>query len=113
MVKRIRLVRNDERPEIDLTLTDKVTKLPFNLSAATTFVYVHFRPFGSTAAPTIITCVKIDAANGIVRFDFTGGVLTGLTAGAYEGEVKIDFDGIQHTVYDLIKFQVRDDFDNA
>ncbi len=44
-----------------------------------------------------------------MQFDFSGGVLN-VNPGMYEGEVNIDFNGAIQTVYDLMKFRVRDSF---
>lgn len=110
MVDTIRLVQGDSKPEITLTLTDESTGIPLDLSAATTIVRIRFRAAGSTTLLSTIVCTKTNAANGIVSFDFSGGALTTATAGIYEGEIEIDYNGLTHTVYDLLKFRVRDDF---
>jgi hypothetical protein len=110
MVDTIRLVQGDSKPDITLTLTNETTGLALDLSAVTTTVSVKFRQAGSTTLLSTISCAKTDAVNGIVSFDFSGGVLTDLTAGMYEGEIIIDYDGATHTVYDVLKFRVRDDF---
>lgn len=110
MVDTIRLVSGDSKPDITLVLTDQSTNLALDLAAATTTVNIKFRQAGSTTLISTISCIKTDAANGIVSFDFSGGALTDLTAGMYEGEIEIDYDGATHTVYDVLKFRVRDDF---
>lgn len=110
MADTIRLVSGDSRPTITLTLSDDVSGDAFDLSAGTTVVRVYFRAAGSTTVLSTITCTKTDAANGVVTFDFSGGVLTDLAAGLYEGEIEVDFDGDTHTVYDPLKFRVRAEF---
>lgn len=110
MVDTIRLVSGDSKPDITLTLTDESTGLALDLTASTTTVNIKFRLAGSTTLLSTIACTKTDAANGIVSFNFSGGALAGLAAGMYEGEIEIDYDGSTHTVYDLLKFRVRDDF---
>jgi hypothetical protein len=46
---------------------------------------------------------------GQVQFDFLGGVLD-VEPGMYEGEVVIDFAGQVQTVYDTLRFTVRENF---
>lgn len=105
----IKVVKGDTKPLITLTLTDEETGDPFDLSNETTTVYVNFRASGSTAEPQVIDCVKTDAANGVVQFDFSGGILD-VDPGMYEGEIKVSLGGALHTVYDVLKFRVRSDF---
>lgn len=105
----IRLVQNDSRPEINLTLTDENTNLPIDLSAGTTTVVVKFRAAGSTTLLSTINCNKTDAVNGKVSFNFAGGVLN-VDPGQYEGEIEISFAGQTHTVFDLLRFRVRGEF---
>lgn len=104
----IKLVANDTKPTINVTLTDAVTGSPIDVSAVTTLVKVYFRAAGTTTLLSTITCTKTDGVNGKVAFDFSGGVLTDLTAGAYEGEIEVDFNGAKHTIFDKLKFRVRD-----
>lgn len=105
----IKVVQGDTKPLITLTLTDEATGNPFDLSAGTTTVSVKFRPANSVVAPQIISCVKTDAVNGEVQFDFSGGILN-VDPGMYEGEIEVSLDGATHTVYDVLKFRVRADF---
>jgi hypothetical protein len=109
MVDTIRLVQGDTKPDIALTLTDEATGNAIDLSAATTTVYVKFRAAGTTTLLNTITCTKTDALAGKVQFNFSGGVLD-VSAGLYEGEIEIDYNGDTHTVYDTLRFRVRDDF---
>lgn len=109
MAEVIKVVQGDTKPNITLTLTDESTNTAFNLSDPTTTVRVKFRAAGSTTLLSTITCTKTDAANGKVQFDFSGGVLN-VDPGRYEGEIEIDLDGETHTVYELLKFRVREDF---
>jgi len=105
----IRLVQNDSKPEINLTLTDENTNLPIDLSAGTTTVVVKFRAAGSTTLLSTITCTKTDAVNGKVSFNFSGGILD-VAPGQYEGEIEISYSGAKHTVFDLLRFRVRGEF---
>jgi hypothetical protein len=109
MASIIRIVQGDTKPDITLTLTDQITGDPLDLSAATTIVDVKFRPTGSEDVPSIIHCTKVDAPNGVVRFDFSGGVLD-IEPGTYEAEIEVSFNGATHTVYDVLKFRVRAEF---
>lgn len=106
----VRLVSGDGKPSITVTITDEVTGDPIDVSAVTTTVYLKFRQSGTTDLLDTITCTVLDGVNGVVSFDFSTGTLTGLDAGLYEGELEIDFNGVTQTLYDLIKFRVRDEF---
>lgn len=105
----IKLVQGDSKPTVQLTLTDEITGTAYDLSDANTSVRVYFRKKGTTTLLSTIACTKTDAVNGIVTFDFSGGVLN-VDAGLYEGEIEVDLDGEKHTVYDVLKFRVREDF---
>ena len=109
MAEVIKVVQGDTKPIITLTLTDEATGDPFDLSAVTTSVFVNFRAAGSTDVPQVISCVKTDAVNGKVQFDFSGGILN-VDPGMYEGEIVVSIGGATHTVYDVLKFRVRADF---
>lgn len=106
----IKLVKGDAYPTITLTLTDEDSGDPIDVSALTTTVYLKFRAAGSTTLIDTITCAIVDGANGIVSFDFVGGALADVDAGLYEGEIEIDFSGSTHTIWDVLKFRVRDEF---
>lgn len=106
----IRLVRGDSKPFIILTLTDDITGSPINLSSPSTSVVVKFRQAGTTDVLATISTTKIsNGTTGQVQFDFSGGVLN-VEPGAYEGEVQINFGGNLQTVYDVIRFRVRENF---
>jgi hypothetical protein len=109
MSSTIKIVQNDNLPEVTLTLTDRQTGNPIDLSAPTTTVVVKFRAFGSTATPTVLQCSKVDAVNGVVRFGFPGLTLD-VPAGQYQGEIEISFNGQILTVFDLLQFVLRADF---
>jgi hypothetical protein len=54
--------------------------------------------------------VAIDLQNGQALFQFSGANLD-LAAGLYEGEVEVTFANSNiETIYEIIDFQVRDDF---
>lgn len=106
----IRLVRGDTKPFIILTLTDDITRGPIDLSASSTTVVVKFRQAGTSQVLSTISTTKLSGGTtGQVQFDFSGGVLN-VDPGAYEGEVQINFGGDLQTVYDVIRFRVRENF---
>ena len=105
----IRLVRNDNRPNITLTLKDENTEQAIDLSAGTTTIVVYFRASGTTTILSTLTCTKPNGgADGIIQFNFPGNALD-VAEGAYEGEIEIDFNGEKQTIYDLLKFRVREE----
>ena len=106
----IRLVAGDERPVIVLTLTDDITGSPIDLSLGTTTISVKFRKAGTTTLLSTITCSKVgNGTDGRVQFGFSGGVLD-VDPGMYEGEVNINFNGESQTVFETLRFTVRDNF---
>ena len=106
----IRLVEGDERPVIVLTLTDDNTGSPIDLSLSTTVVTIKFREAGTTTLLSTISTSKLSGGTtGQVQFDFTGGVLN-VDPGMYEGEIIINFNGQVQTVYDTLRFTVRENF---
>jgi hypothetical protein len=106
----IRLVEGDERPVIVLTLTDDNTGSPIDLSLSTTVVTIKFREAGTTTLLSTISTSKLSGGTtGQVQFDFTGGVLN-VNPGMYEGEIVINFNGQVQTVYDTLRFTVRENF---
>ena len=110
MADTIKLVSGDNYPLIRLTLTDDVTGLPVDLSAGTTAVTVKFRATGTTTVLSTLTCTKPGGgADGVVTFYFPTTELD-VAAGLYEGEICIDFNGLLQTVYDKLRFKVREDF---
>ena len=106
----IRLVKGNSKPDIIVTLTDDNTGSAIDLSAGTTTVTIKFRKQNTTTVLSTISTSKVGGGTtGQVQFDFSGGILN-VDAGMYEGEVNIDFNGSIQTVYDLVKFRVRDNF---
>lgn len=124
-MEKIRLVRNDTRPQLVISLTDNATSLPIDLSDAGTVVRLKFKPSGSETVRETITAIKlpgkviedgtVDYTNmtlgkgGRCYIQWTQTALSG-DAGDYQGEIEITFpDGVQ-TVYDILKFKLRADF---
>lgn len=113
MTDRIKLVRGDTRPQIRLALTDQVSNQPINLTGAT--VTLHFR--ASETTETLFSRQAMInpqyATGGVCYVDWEEGDLD-QPAGNYEAEVEVVFPtGARETIYDLVKFKLRDDFADA
>lgn len=125
-MEKIKLVRHDTRPQLILSLTDDTTGGAIDISTATTVM--KFRAVGSS---TVLATLSATPIAGFVQADGTvitdapynvagkgGRCVIGWTpealsnpSGDYEGEIQITFsDGSIQTVYDLLKFKVREDF---
>ena len=118
----IKLVTGDTEPMLTITLRDANTAAPgqtldendsntwapIDLTGAT--VRLRMRAIGSTTVKSVLTMAISNALNGVVTTNFPTGTLD--TSGTFEGEVEITYPtgGIQ-TLQDLLKFQIRKDFD--
>lgn len=129
MAGKIRLVRNDTRPQLVFSLTNEqsLTNDPIDLSDPAITMLFKFRKAGDTAYKNAMPVYPLP---GIVlddgSVDFTppydtlglGGRCymnwdaTALDeAGDYEGELEITFgDGSIQTAFEILKFTVREDF---
>jgi hypothetical protein len=108
MAEKIKLVQGDTRPQVQVTLTEETTGAIINLTGAT--VVMKFRLTGSTTVLDTLTGVITNAAGGQVVFAWNPGTLN-VDPGDYEGEIQITFSsGEIQTVYDLVKFKLRQDF---
>jgi hypothetical protein len=107
--EKIKLVQGDTRPAIVCTLTDEITGLALGITGAT--VRLKFREAGAATVKNTITGSVTDGANGICAF-FPASDPTMLAgAGDFEGEIEVTFaDGQIQTIYDLLKFRVRQEF---
>lgn len=126
MAEKIKLVQGDTKPALVVSLTDENSGGAIGLNGST--VRLYFRAVGST---TILATLVGTLLAGIVLEDGTinsnspyntpgvGGRVQFLwgtndltqPAGDYEGEIEITFsDGSKQTVYDLLKFKLREDF---
>lgn len=106
----IKLVQGDTRPALNVTITDENTGEPVTLTGAT--VRLKFRKQGSTTLQSTLTGTITDGLNGQVSFYWASDP-TSLSGdpGNYEGEIEITFsDGQIQTVYDTLKFRLREDF---
>lgn len=110
MAEKIRMVQGDTRPAIVCTITDDTTGLPINITDAQ--VRLKFRAAGATAlTATVLGSVVDGLAGKCVFFPSTAPEMLQGEPGDYEAEIEITFaDGQIQTVYDLIKFKVREDF---
>ena len=118
----IKLVTGDTKPTLTIQIrdaataatgatldeNDETTWAPVNLTGAT--VKLRIRELGETTVKSTLTCSVTDGSNGKVATDWPTGTLD--TAGTFEGEIEVtDSGGGIQTVYDLVKLQVRSDFD--
>lgn len=129
MADRIKLVRNDTRPPIVVQLSDSVTDDPIDLTTATA-VRLKFRAQGAddltaTLVGTILpgrvdedgvidntSPYDVAGVGGRVVFNWIGTPLAlAGDPGNYEGEIEITYtDTTVQTVYETLKFKLRDDF---
>lgn len=110
MAEKIRLVQGDTAPALTVTLTDTTTNTAINVTGAT--VRLKFRAVGAETLRGTLTGSVTNGAAGIVVFFWSDDptILDG-DAGDYEGEIEITFaDNTIQTVYDLLKFKLRQDF---
>lgn len=119
----IYLVQGDTLPEVRITLRDsanaaegavldeddQATWAPINLTGAS--VVVKIRELGAEVLSSTIVCtVDTPADEGRIFFQFANGELN-VDAGVYEGEIEITYQsGAIQTVYDKLKFSVREQF---
>ena len=110
MADKIKLVQGDSgRPQIQATITDENTGNIVDITGAT--VVLKFRMVGAATLQDTIAGVVTDGVNGVVVFAMTEAAMSG-DAGDYEGEIQVTFasgGGVQ-TVYDILKFKMREDF---
>jgi hypothetical protein len=118
----IKLVTGDNLPQLTFTLKDSNTAAagqtldpndsdtwaPINLTGSA--VKVRIRQIGATDLLATLTATITGAATGVCTVIFPNGTLS--TAGMFEGEIEITNSSSQVlTVYDLVKFNIRSDFD--
>ena len=109
MAEKIKLVQGDTRPQIQVTLTDEGTGAAIDITGATCLL--RLRAIGSTALVDTLTGIVTNGASGVVVFVWNQNTLN-VDAGDYEGEIEVNFASGQgkQTVYELLKFKVREDF---
>jgi len=126
MTERIKLVQGDSRPQLVLSLNDDQSGASINVSQAT--VRLRFRQSDSTEILATLVASKIPGKlldDGTI--DFAGAYATPGAGGRcvinwtpealiqepgnYEGEIEITFeDNTVQTVYDVVKFKLREQF---
>lgn len=106
----IYLVQGDSgRPQVQATITDENTDVAVNITGAT--VVMKFRMVGATTLQDTISGTVTNGAAGVVVFPMSLTAMSG-DPGNYEGEIQVTFpsgQGIQ-TVYETLKFRMREDF---
>jgi len=110
MAEKIKLVQGDTKPALVCSITDETTGNAIDVTGAT--VRLKFRAVGASELTATVTGAITDGPAGQVAFypASAPGMLAG-AAGDYEGEIEITFsDSTVQTVYDLLKFKVREDF---
>ena len=92
------LFDGDDRPSIWFQILNDDGVV--DLSAATTSVTWKFRQEGASTNQPTGTCTKVkgDGVTGWVQLDWGATDLDSLTAGNYEIELTVSFDGSLHTV---------------
>lgn len=110
MAEKIKLVQGDTKPAIVCRLTDDTTGNPLGITGAT--VRLKFRAAGATTLTATVTGTVTDGPNGeVVFYPASAPAMLQGEPGDYEGEIEITFaDTTVQTVYDLLKFKVREDF---
>ncbi|WP_225784663.1 phage baseplate upper protein [Xenophilus sp. Marseille-Q4582] len=112
MADKIKLVQRDTRPQLRATLTyegDADPAVPVDITGGTPRLY--FRRAGETALLDTLVGTVLNGPAGIVVFDWGPSTLD-VAPGAYEGQIEVTFaDGGRQTVYDILKFAVRGEFD--
>lgn len=109
MAEKIKLVQGDTRPQIQVTITDEITGSAVDISGATCLL--KFRAVGASTLVDTLTGTVTGGPAGQVVFQWNTSSLD-VEAGDYEGEIEVTFPAGQgkQTVYDVLKFKVREDF---
>lgn len=110
MAQTFRYVQGDTGPQIKLTLTEEDTGDPVDLTNGT--VTLHFRAAGEDnvlfSRQFFINEETATLGEAILQWEV--GDLN-VEAGAYEGEVEVvRAGGLRETLYDRLKFRIREDF---
>ncbi len=119
----IPLVAGDDLPELNFTLRDSNTAAPGErldpddptswapIDLTGQIVRVYFRPLGGGAEPHMMICtLHAPYSEGRCSMQWNATTLD-VPAGSYEAEIEIeDVVGRKQTIFDRLKFKVRDDF---
>ena len=113
----------DDKPEINFTIRDSNTPVvgmtldpedsstwePIDLSGVT--VTVYFRKLGNPALLDSLVCTNVAPYIDGNCYMTWGLTTLDVAAGTYEGEIELTYaTGRKMTVFDKLKFKVRDDF---
>jgi hypothetical protein len=109
MAQLFKYVQGDTGPQIRVTLTNEDDDAPLNLTDAT--VTLHFRPAG---ADTVLFSRDFwinpeEALTGVAVLQWLEGDLD-VEAGTYEGEIEVVRGSLRETLYEKLKFKIREDF---
>jgi hypothetical protein len=106
----LKLVSGDNLPNVQVTMTDKATGVPVDISDPATLITVKMRALGSTAIlATLPGTLVTNGLDGMFTFAFPGNALN-VPAGQYEFEINLNFGGNVQRVYDVIRAQIRSGF---
>ena len=118
----INLVAGDSKPEINFTLKDSNTAaagLTLDPDDSDTWsaidisdpaVTVKFRALGASTVLDTMTCIKTVPIDGKCYIPWGADTLA-VSAGTYEGEISLTYtSGGILTLFDRLKFKIRDDF---
>jgi hypothetical protein len=110
MTEKIKLVRNDTRPALVCTISDQTTGQPINLTGCV--VRLRFREAGASEVKAIVVGLISNSQGGqVIFYPASAPEMLADSSGDYEGEIEITFsDNTVQTVFDLLKFRVREDF---
>lgn len=110
MATTFKYVQGDTGPQIKVALTEEDSGDPVDLTGGT--ATLHFRAAGE---PTVLFSRELfinpqTATNGEAVLQWEVGDLD-REEGAYEGEIEvIKANGLRETLYDKLKFKIREDF---
>ena len=110
MAQVFKYVQGDTGPQIRVTLTNEDDSSPVDLTSAT--VTLHFREAGAeTVLFSRLFFINPDTAtNGVAVLQWAVDDLE-VAAGTYEGEIEVvRSSGVRETLYDKLKFKIREDF---
>jgi hypothetical protein len=102
----IHLVQGDQNIDVDITLTDKANdNAPIDVSAST--VRLFYRKLGADALTATVVCTQPNGGtDGLVRATLPAACMVDVDV--YEGEFEIETGSKKQTVYDKLKFKVRE-----
>ena len=121
----INLVQGDTKPQLNFTLRDSTTAIVTNpvtildkddsstwiiINISGVAIELKFRAINSTTVLSTINCSISNGTAGTCYMIWPAGVLD-VAAGIYEGELQLTMaDGTIQTVYDKLKFKIREQF---